>query len=131
MVHIQTSKTNARKFSTLYQLLFWHLLGYWFILIISLQTFLRWPFMKPFLELLERAPLRLFLKKLYQMTAHVFFMFFFSVRLLSVLRGHSFFHPCHNGQWPPIFYPRFYPLHLFSYLNSWERASISFFNVQC
>ena len=24
-----------------------------------------------------------------------------------------------------IFYPRFYPLHLFSYLNSWERASIS------
>ena len=23
-----------------------------------------------------------------------------------------------------IFYPRFYPLHLFSYLNSWERASI-------
>jgi len=24
--------------------------------------------------------------------------FFFSVRLLSVLRGHSFFHPCHNGQ---------------------------------
>ena len=30
-----------------------------------------------------------------------------------------------------IFYPRFYPLHLFSYLNSWERASISLFNVQC
>ena len=26
-----------------------------------------------------------------------------------------------------IFYPRFYPLHLFSYLNSWERASISLF----
>ena len=25
-----------------------------------------------------------------------------------------------------IFYPRFYPLHLFPYLNSWERASISF-----
>ena len=23
-----------------------------------------------------------------------------------------------------IFYPRFYPLHLFSYLNSWARASI-------
>ena len=23
-----------------------------------------------------------------------------------------------------IFYPRFYPLHLFSYLNSWEKASI-------
>ena len=30
-----------------------------------------------------------------------------------------------------IFYPRCYPLHLFSYLNSWERASISLFNVQC
>ena len=30
-----------------------------------------------------------------------------------------------------IFYPRFYPLYLFSYLNSWERASISLFNVFC
>ena len=30
-----------------------------------------------------------------------------------------------------IFYPRFYPLHSFSYLSSWERASISLFNVQC
>ena len=30
-----------------------------------------------------------------------------------------------------IFYPIFYLLHLFSYLNSWERASISLFNVQC
>ena len=29
-----------------------------------------------------------------------------------------------------IFYPRCYPLHLFSYLNSWERASISLFNVE-
>ena len=28
-----------------------------------------------------------------------------------------------------IFYPRLYPLHLFSYLNSWERASI--FPFQC
>jgi len=26
------------------------------------------------------------------------FLFFFSVRLLSVLRGHSVFHPHHNGQ---------------------------------
>ena len=53
--------------------------------------------------------------------------FFFSVRLLSVLRGHSFFHPRHNGQWPPTskdFLSQIYPLHLFSYLNSWERASI-------
>ena len=33
-----------------------------------------------------------------------------------------------------IFCPRFYPLHLFSYLHSsisWERDSISLFNVQC
>ena len=28
-----------------------------------------------------------------------------------------------------IFYPRFYPLHLFSVLNSWERASI--FPLEC
>ena len=28
-----------------------------------------------------------------------------------------------------IFFPRFYPLHLFSYLNSWERASI--FPLEC
>ena len=28
-----------------------------------------------------------------------------------------------------FFYPRFYPLHLFSYLNSWERASI--FPFEC
>ena len=28
-----------------------------------------------------------------------------------------------------IFYPRFYPLHLFSYINSWERASI--FPFEC
>ena len=28
-----------------------------------------------------------------------------------------------------IFYPRFYPLHLFSYLNSWARASI--FPFEC
>ena len=32
---------------------------------------------------------------------HTFLLFIFSVRLLSVLRGHSFFHPRHNGQWPP------------------------------
>ena len=29
------------------------------------------------------------------------FVCFFSVRLLSVLGGHSVFHPRHNGQWPP------------------------------
>ena len=55
---------------------------------------------------------------------------FFSVRLLSVLRGHSVFHPRHNSQWPPTlkdFYPRFYPLHFFPYLDSSERANVSFF----
>ena len=30
---------------------------------------------------------------------------------------------------PRIFHPRFYPLQLFSYLNSWERASI--FPIEC
>ena len=41
-----------------------------------------------------------------------------------------FFHPHHKGQWPPTskdFHTRFYPLHLFPYLNSWKRASISLF----
>ena len=46
----------------------------------------------------------------------------FSVRLLSVLRGHSFFFiPATTANDPRlrrIFYPRSYPLHLFSYLNS-------------
>jgi len=43
-----------------------------------------------------------------------------------------FVHPSHNGQWPPTskdFYTRSYPL--FSYLYSWERGSISLFNVEC
>ena len=52
-------------------------------------------------------------------------------RLCGAIR---FFHPRHNGQWPPTSkdcYPRFYPLHLFSYLNSWGGASISLLNVEC
>ena len=49
---------------------------------------------------------------------NIFFILFFIVRLLSVLHGHSFFSS--PPQRPMIFYPRFYPLHLFSYLNSWE-----------
>ena len=37
-----------------------------------------------------------------------------------------FFHPRHNDLWlRRIFYPRFYPLHFFPYLNSSERARIS------
>ena len=44
------------------------------------------------------------------------------------------FHPCHNGQWPLTWkdlHPRFYPLYLFSYLKSWESASMPLFNVEC
>ena len=64
------------------------------------------------------------------------FLLMFSVRLLSVQRGHSLFSspPQLAIQWTPTskdLYPRFYSLHLFSYLNSWERASIYLFNVQC
>ena len=61
------------------------------------------------------------------------FVCFFSIRLLSVLRGHSFlFIPATTAndlRLRRIFYPRFYPLHLFTYLNSWERASI--FPFEC
>ena len=38
-----------------------------------------------------------------------------------------FFHPATTAndlRLQRIFYPRFYPLHLFSYINSWERVSI-------
>ena len=56
---------------------------------------------------------------------YIFFYYLF--RLLSVLRGHSgFFIPARTTndlRLRRIFYPRFYPSHLFSYLNSWERAS--------
>ena len=43
-----------------------------------------------------------------------------------------FFHPATTAndlRLRRIFYPRFYPLHLFSYLNSWEKASI--FPFEC
>ena len=57
----------------------------------------------------------------------VFCLAFDFCRFCVVIR---FFHPRHNGQWlRRIFYTRFYPLHLFSYLNSWERASI--FPFEC
>ena len=58
---------------------------------------------------------------------------FFCVRLWSVLRGDSFFFipatTANDFRLRRMFYPRLYPLHLFPYLNSWERASISPF--QC
>ena len=61
------------------------------------------------------------------------FLFFFSIRLLSVLRGHLVFssppqRPM-NSDFEGFFYTRSYPLHLFSYLNSWGRASI--FPFEC
>ena len=60
----------------------------------------------------------------------VFICLFFIVRLSSVLRGHSVFHPRHNGQEDSKdFYTRSYPLQYFFYLNLWERASI--FPFQC
>ena len=62
------------------------------------------------------------------------FLHIFSIQLLSVLRGHSFFHPCHNGQWPPTlkdFYPDLIHYNFFSYLNSSERDSISLFYIEC
>ena len=55
-------------------------------------------------------------------------IYFFSVRLLSVLHGH----PRHIGQWLPTskdFLSQIWSITLFSYLNSSERASISPF--QC
>ena len=53
---------------------------------------------------------------------------------MSVLRGHSvFFIPAattaNDLRLRRIFYPRCYPLHLFSYLNSWDRASM--FPFEC
>ena len=59
--------------------------------------------------------------------------YFFSVRLLSVLRGYSFFSSPPQGPMTSDFegfsIPDIYPLHSFSYLSSWERASI--FPFEC
>ena len=60
------------------------------------------------------------------------FILFFSVRLfVHSAWSFVFFNPATTAndlRLRRIFYPRFYPLHLFSYSNSWERASISLFN---
>ena len=59
----------------------------------------------------------------------IFFLAFDFCRLCVVIR---LFHPAttvNDLRLRRIFYPRFYPLHLFSYLNSWERASI--FPFEC
>ena len=62
------------------------------------------------------------------------FLFIYFNLFLSVLRDHSgfFFIPATTAndlRLRRIFYPRFYPFHLFSYLNSWETASI--FPFEC
>ena len=63
------------------------------------------------------------------------FMLFFSVRLfVHSAWSFVFFNPATTAndlRLRRIFYPRFYPLHLFSYSNSWEREPIfPFFNVE-
>ena len=52
---------------------------------------------------------------------------FFSVRLLSVLRGHSVF----SSPTSKDFYTRSHPLHYFPILNLEKKNSISLFNVEC
>ena len=62
-----------------------------------------------------------------------FFIFlFFLATFVSSAWSFVFFIPATTAndlQLRRIFYPRFYPLHLSSYLNSWERASI--FPFEC
>ena len=61
---------------------------------------------------------------IYSKTIFIIFFAFDFCRFCMVIRV---FHPATTSNDLPlqrIFYPRFYPLHLFSYLNSWERASI-------
>jgi len=56
----------------------------------------------------------------------VFVLFFYRSTFVGSTWSFVFFIP---GQWKPTskdFYTRSYPLHLFSYLNSWERASFPF-----
>ena len=53
-----------------------------------------------------------------------FFYCLFSVRLLSVLRGHSFFHPLRMTSDFVGFLYQILSITLFSYLISWERAII-------
>ena len=72
--------------------------------------------------------------KLHRQTGGVFIAFFVFLafgfgRFCVVIR---FFHPLTTAnalRLRRIFYRGFYPLHLFSYLNSWERASI--FHFEC
>ena len=50
---------------------------------------------------------------------------FFRVRLLSVLHGHSFFHPRNNGHWPPT------SKDFLSQIEIEKEPVFSLLNVQC
>ena len=58
----------------------------------------------------------------------IFLIYFFSVRLWSIVSFIPTTTANDHRLWR-IFYPRLYPLHLFSYLNSWDRASV--FPFEC
>ena len=68
-----------------------------------------------------------FLSPQLQITIFYFFIFAFDFcRFYVVIR---FFHPCHNGQWPPTskdFYTRSYPLHYFHILILEKEPVFSF-----
>ena len=62
----------------------------------------------------------------------IFLYFFYRSTFVCSAWSFCFFIPAttaNNLRLRRIFYPRFYPLHLFSYLNFWERASI--FPFEC
>ena len=64
----------------------------------------------------------------------IFFKFFFSVRLLSVLRGHSVFTSPPQRPMTSDFEGCSYQILSITFLSdlkSWKRASISLFNVEC
>ena len=57
----------------------------------------------------------------------IFLYFFLAFDFCRFCAVNRFFHPATTAndlRLRRIFYPRLYPLHLFSYLYSWERASI-------
>ena len=56
-----------------------------------------------------------------------FVLFFYRLTFVGFAWSFVFFIPATTAndlRLRRIFYPRFYPLHLFSYLNYWERSSI-------
>ena len=61
----------------------------------------------------------------------ILFNFAFDCQFCVVIR---FFHPRHNGQWPPTskdFHPRYYPLHFLTILILEKEPVFPFFNVDC